>query len=268
MSSLRLDDYKIAWICALALEAAAARAMLDKIHTPPESIVDPITDWGSYHFGEINGHNIVIACLPVGEYGSRSVATASSRLRLTFPGLRFGLMVGIGGGAPSESNDIRLGDVVVSKPGGNYSGVIQYSYGKANQGGRFEATGSLNQPPQALLTHIHRLETNLITSEDAISEIVEAVLVRNPRMEIAFSPPDHDEDFLFNSSYHHVDISSNCEKCDKEQLVKRPPRDVKTPVIHYGLIASGERVMKDPKTRDRLAQEFGILCLRWKPQDL
>lgn len=40
----------------------------------------------------------------------------------------------IGGGAPSRSNDIRLGDVVVSKPSGKYSGVFQYDYGKTVQG--------------------------------------------------------------------------------------------------------------------------------------
>jgi hypothetical protein len=34
----------------------------------------------------------------------------------TFKRLRFGLMVRIGGGVPSQDNDIRLGDVVVSMP--------------------------------------------------------------------------------------------------------------------------------------------------------
>jgi hypothetical protein len=35
MASLTPDDYTIAWVCALPLEAAAARVMLDKIHTLP-----------------------------------------------------------------------------------------------------------------------------------------------------------------------------------------------------------------------------------------
>jgi hypothetical protein len=34
----------------------------------------------------------------------------------SFESIRFGLIVGIGGGVPSRENDIRLGDVVVSKP--------------------------------------------------------------------------------------------------------------------------------------------------------
>jgi hypothetical protein len=67
-------------------------------------------------------------------------------------------MVGIGGGVPRRNNDIRLSDVVVCKPVGNHSGVIQYDYGKAIQGGQFRPTGSLNKLPQVLLTHMAQLE--------------------------------------------------------------------------------------------------------------
>ncbi|KAL4732833.1 hypothetical protein BDV11DRAFT_215149 [Aspergillus similis] len=253
MASLALDNYTIAWICALPLEAAAARAMLDKIHNPPQQITDP----NAYELGELNGHHIVIAYLPNGVYGTVSAATVVSRMRLTFPRLQFGLMVGIGGGVPSKSNDIRLGDVVISKPGGKYGGVIQYDYGKAVQGGQFETTGILNQPPPVLLTHLSQLEAKQIVGEDAISKIVDAVLEQTLHM-----------DYLFNSSYHHVNKNSDCEECDKTQLVKRQPRDRRTPYIHYGLIASGDRVMKDLETRDRLAQQHEILCFEMEAAGL
>jgi nucleoside phosphorylase len=143
MASLALDDYTVAWICALPLEAAAARVMLDGIHTLPQGITDP----NAYEFGELNCHFIVIASLPYGVYGTVSAASVVSRMRLTFPRLQFGLMVGIGGGVPSSGNDIRLGDVVVSKPDGKHGGVIQYDYGKAVQGGQFEPTGFVPLPP-------------------------------------------------------------------------------------------------------------------------
>ncbi|CBF71817.1 hypothetical protein AN6955.2 [Aspergillus nidulans FGSC A4] len=105
MAPLTPEDYKIAWICALPLEAAAARAMLDKIHHPPQ----PITDQNAYEFGELNGHYIVIAHLPDGVYGTISATAIVSRMRLTFTRLQFGLMVEIGGGVPSKNNDICLG---------------------------------------------------------------------------------------------------------------------------------------------------------------
>ncbi|KAL4811582.1 hypothetical protein BDW67DRAFT_41010 [Aspergillus spinulosporus] len=264
MASLALDNYMIAWICALPLEAAAARAMLDKIHNPPQQITDP----NAYEFGELNGHHIVIAYLPNGVYGTVSATTVVSCMRLTFPRLQFGLMVGIGGGVPSKGNDIRLGDVVVSKPGGKYGGVIQYNYGKAVQGGQFEPTGILNQPPQVLLTHLSQLEAKQIIGEDAISKIVDAVLERTPSMKDRFSPLEQHMDYLFNSSYHHVNKNSDCEECDKTQLVKQQPRDRRTSCIHYGLIASGDRLIKDSETRDRLAQQHKILCFEMEAAGL
>ncbi|CRG92730.1 hypothetical protein PISL3812_09796 [Talaromyces islandicus] len=258
MTTVTRDNYSIAWICALPLEAAAARSMLDKTHSP---LPIPHTDSNAYHLGELNGHYIVIACLPTGVYGTVSAAAVVSRMRSTFPRLQYGLMVGIGGGVPGKNNDIRLGDVVVSKPVRKHSGVIQYDYGKAIQDGQFESTGTLNKPPQALLTRIAQLEAKKMREgDDAFSKIVEEALAQNPNMQERFSPPEEHTDFLFDSSYYHTAGEDTCEKCDKEKLIKRQSRGTKTPYVHYGLIASGDQVMKDSKTRDRLAQQHGILC--------
>lgn len=60
-------------------------------------------------------------------------------------------MVGIGGGAPTQERDIRLGDVVVSVPHKRLGGVVQYDLGKTLSNGRFEQTGQLNAPPEVLL---------------------------------------------------------------------------------------------------------------------
>jgi hypothetical protein len=144
-----LDDYTITWICALPLEAAAARAMLDKTHSPPRRTIDD----NAYDFGELAGHCIVIAHLPAGVYGKVSAATVVARMHATFRQLRFGLMVEVGGGVPGKTNDIWLDDVV-SEPGQDHSVVIQYDYGKSVQGGIVELTGILNKLLPILLTHI------------------------------------------------------------------------------------------------------------------
>ena len=44
-------------------------------------------------------------------------------------------MVGVSSGAPSAKNDIRLGDMMISKPDGTSGGVIQYNFGKTVQEG-------------------------------------------------------------------------------------------------------------------------------------
>jgi nucleoside phosphorylase/tetratricopeptide (TPR) repeat protein len=266
MAPLMHRDYTIAWICALPLEMAAAKVMLDEIH---QTLPKPTTDPNAYILGNLHGHHIVIACLPTGIYGTISAATIVSHLMSTFPQVQYALMVGIGGGAPNSCNDIRLGDVVVSKPVGKSSGVIQYDYGKTVQGGRFEQTGMLNSPPQVLLTHIAYLQANQMTrSEDAISTIVSDVLERNPDMKKGFTPPSQHTDYLFRSSYHHISQENDCEQCDQQQLLYREPRDNTTPYIHYGLIASGDQVMKDSETRDLLAQRLGILCFEMEAAGL
>ncbi|PYH64327.1 putative kinesin light chain [Aspergillus vadensis CBS 113365] len=265
MASLTFDHYQIAWVCALPLEAAAASVMLDKIH---RSLHPPSTDPNAYVLGELNGHFIAIACLPTGVYGTISAATVMAHMRSTFPRIQFALMVGIGGGVPSTHDDIRLGDVVVSKPGVMHSGVIQYDYGKTVQGGKLEPIGMLNQPPQTLLTHMARLQVlQMIQNDNTIANIVADILARYPDMKERFAPPSQDTDKLFSTSYQHPLGERNCDNCDKERLVARKPRD-QAPQIHYGLIASGNQVMKDSETRDRLAQQLGVLCFEMEAAGL
>jgi nucleoside phosphorylase len=89
-------------------------------------------DMNMYTLGEIGGHNIVMACLPSGIMGITPAAKVAADMLRSFPNIRFGLMVGIGGGAPAPharpNDDIRLGDVVVSIPQGELGKIISVSY--------------------------------------------------------------------------------------------------------------------------------------------
>jgi nucleoside phosphorylase len=51
-----------------------------------------------------------------------------------------------------------------------------------------------------------------------------------------------------------------CDNCDLEKLQQRGVRLFKEPKIHYGVIASGNRVMKNGKARDEIAQRLSALC--------
>ena len=114
------NDYTVGWICALPIELAASTAMLDEQH--PELPQDE-KDSNTYTLGRIGPHNVVLACLPLGATGIHPAAIAAANLLRSFPKIRFGLMVGVGGGAPNKPSDdphedLRLGDVVVSTPKG------------------------------------------------------------------------------------------------------------------------------------------------------
>jgi nucleoside phosphorylase len=127
LPTLLHGDYTVGWICALPSEMAAARAMLDEHHN---SLQQNSRDHNTYTLGRIGRHNVVLACLPTGVIGTLSAARVANRMLQTFEGIRFGLVVGIESGAPSERTDIRLGDIIIGKPTGQSGGVIQYDFGK------------------------------------------------------------------------------------------------------------------------------------------
>jgi nucleoside phosphorylase len=83
-----------------------------------------------------------------------------------------------------------------------------------------------------------------------------------------FTYDNHREDLLFEAQYDHIDRATTCDGCDRHRLLTREPRDKNGPIIHYGLIASGNQVMKDGRTRDQLAGELGILCFEMEAAGL
>jgi len=97
-------DYTVGWICAIVTEYIAAQEFLDEEHEGPND----------YTLGRVGKHNVVIAVVPQGEYGISSATEVAKDMLHTFSNVSIGLMVGIGGGAPSPNHDIRLGDIVAS----------------------------------------------------------------------------------------------------------------------------------------------------------
>ncbi|ODM18021.1 hypothetical protein SI65_06809 [Aspergillus cristatus] len=244
---------------------AVAEAMLDDKH--PNLPTNPNDD-NMYILRRIYDHNIVIACLRSGVYGTTSATTLATQMQSTFQSIRFFLMVGIGGGAPSETADIRLGDVIVSNPTRDFGGVVQYDYGKTVSRGRFERTGVLNKPLPVLLTAVSRLKAAHMSTPSKIPHLLSEMVAKQPIMRKSFTHRGVDQDLLFNPEYDHCGSENNCNNCDPGRLVKRPAHAGYDPVIHYGLIASGNQVVKHGSTRDKLARELGILCFEMKAAGL
>lgn len=251
------DDYTVGWICALPVETAAANLMLDKLHPPLPSLR---ADENTYILGSIGEHNVVIASLPGGAYGNTSATSVGMQLLSSFRAIRIGLMVGVGGGVPSSNADIRLGDIVVSQPTATSGGVIQYDLGKVLSGGRFERTGSLNRPPKVLLTALATLKAYHMTRDSRVTEFISDIQAKIPAHKaMTFARPTQ-EDCLFQVEYNHI-VSNTCLNCDRSKLSPRSHRENKDPVIHYGLIGSGNQVVKDGRWRDKLARDLGVYCL-------
>jgi nucleoside phosphorylase len=265
------QNYSVGWVCAISTESVAAQAFFDEKHDPPAEVAQH--DNNSYALGRMGNHNVVIAVLPDGEYGLVSAASVAKDMLHTFPNIRIGLMVGIGGGAPTQRHDVRLGDVVVSSPRDGKGGVIQYDFGKSIQDQRFLETGFLNQPPTVLRSAVAALRTGYEADGHRLEDDIRGVLQKRPRLRKKYSRPPADSDRLYIPDHSHQGTDELCHQvCGdaSSTLVWRDPRDEEDddPVIHYGIIASANQLMKDARTRDTLAAEKDVLCFEMEAAGL
>ncbi|KAJ5622610.1 hypothetical protein N7528_005842 [Penicillium herquei] len=266
------DLYTIGWIAALAIERAVATELLDDRHDTPEGFQQSESDTNSYTWGRVGEHNVVIASLPAGVHGNTSAATTASALIHSLPHIRIGLLVGIGGGIarPELDQDIRLGDIVVSQPDGVTGGVIQYDFGKAKADGVWERKGSLNKPPAVLLHALASLQAEHELNPAKTPKLLQAMLEGNPHMRRPKTNYCHqgaENDRLFQSQHDHVGGAS-CGQCDPSWEVHRDKRDSTDPEIHYGVIASGNTLIKNAAVRDSLWENNQCLCVEMEAAGL
>ncbi|KAJ5100969.1 Pfs NACHT and ankyrin domain protein [Penicillium angulare] len=285
---LRHDAYTIGWVCALPKEQIAARAMLDEEH---ESLPKPRNDNNAYTLGSICGHNVVIACLP--NMGTNAAATVAASMVNTFQSIRFGLMVGIGGGIPPKVN---MGDVVVSRPVADYHGVVQWDMGKLELNGQFVHTGSLNRPPNALLNASIQLQCNHEMSGSKINKYLADVEEKFPRLAPRYTRREWLQDRLLvhekvRETPMGVHFLSRLWQAfiaivvyllgswaigpvneENGQLLETADGGMTQSEVrvHYGLIASGNKVVKDAQSRDSLDKKFHghLLCVEMEAAGL
>ncbi|KAK3312589.1 nucleoside phosphorylase domain-containing protein, partial [Apodospora peruviana] len=264
-------NYTVGWICAVETEYVAAQECLDAEH--PRLAAQDANDNNIYTLGSIGSHNVVIACLPHWNYGLVSAANVARDMLRTFPNLRFGLMVGIGGGVPTKQ-DVRLGDIVVSSRNYENGAVLQYNFGQTVQDKAFRMTGYLDAPPLLLQAAVQQLNARYRRHGNMIDKAINAILERNPRLRDEYRRPDPATDRLYQSTVVHR--ATSYESCiavcgeEEEDLIVRTPRseDEDNPKLHYGLIASADQLIKDAMVRDRLAEEKGVLCFEMEAAGL
>ncbi|KAG2414217.1 hypothetical protein HFD88_003408 [Aspergillus terreus] len=243
-------------------------------------------DENNYTLGSIAGHNIAIACLP--EYGTNKAAIAAKSMQATFPNIRFGLLVGVGGGVPGPftdtgpANDIRLGDVVVSLPAGQGGGVIQYDLIRREVDG-FRRVGVLNKPPTLLRTAVASLRAERRLGRQLTGLIEEAFVPDDESCEDQngddeeseadrWTYPGTERDVLFRPGYKHHGGAKDCVKCIAAKgagdVITRRARKTTHPKVHYGNIGSGNSLIKDGFERDELGQRDNVICFEMEAAGL
>ena len=246
--TLKFEDYKIGWICALQIEAEAAIVMLDEEHEGRFPTIHG--DDNTYTPGTIQDHNVIIVQLPKKETGTISAATSVSQMRQTFTRLKYGFMVGTGGGVPGEKldPDIRLGDIVVALPGSESQGIVGYDSGKETVEG-FQMTGWLSPTNRKLRTVIEAIQTRVeVKGRNNFIKHLEVFYADNPQTKKFVHPAARGiEDHLHDAKR-------------PSRIVKRPTRSSQDPVVHHGLIGSGNRLVKKAEFRDTERDRYKIIC--------
>ncbi|KAL4908289.1 nucleoside phosphorylase domain-containing protein [Aspergillus multicolor] len=246
--SLSRDDYTVGWISALAIESAAAAEILDA-EEPPLTVLPG--DTNDYVLGRIGRHHVVMAC--INEAGGLPAHVVATHMMKSFPSVRHMLMVGIGAGIPSEQYPIRLGDVVVSEPTRRSPGVVQSDLGKWEMDG-FKVMGSLNRPAESLVRATGAMKRNHLRQRGQLY-----ALVRHFDANV-LHPDQWQYQGLENDPLHQQDpeprLDKQCAECAANSEGYAPD-----PRVHYGVIASGDQVVKSRTIRDKIQNELGACCV-------
>ncbi|KAK6342201.1 hypothetical protein TWF730_001679 [Orbilia blumenaviensis] len=266
-------DFEIAIICAFSLEAIVFSELFDQRYdenTYGEARGDPTL----YVTGAIGYHNVVLVRMPYIE------RLAAASLHATFPGIRLALVVGICGGAPfgpQPTKVIFLGDVVISE------GLIYYGDDPYSLFTR-EATPYSNlKPSHKIRASLAKLKTKQVQNyfREKTSEYLK---VLQQKLCDTATYPGATEDRLFNPDYQHKHHGQECKiclngescdkvakmsceqlKCHEQELVLRDRLyQSVNPTVHFGLIASGNNMMKSGRDRDHVAARHQVIAFENK----
>lgn len=274
--------FDVGIICALPVEATAVAALFEQ-RWDETALRKAPTDDNAYSVGTIGPHRVVLAHMP--DMGKVNSNTVASSLRSSFQYLKLVLLVGICGGVPNASgkmsDELLLGDVVVS------TGVVQFDLGKqypdrfVPKDGPHESLSKLSIEASALLAKL-QAEPSRQEFSDTVSRHLAAL---HQRLGPEFAYPGRSEDRLYKPTYIHKHRNSvDCSKCaaganaacddaskkscddlgcEQQESVfesRLRPEQQLQPVVHFGLFASGDTVMKSGRNRDEIAGRLGVIA--------
>jgi nucleoside phosphorylase len=275
------DDFAIAIICALTLEAEAVEVLFDETYDRLSAFYKKQPgDDNAYFNGRIGSHNVVLCLMPL--MGKGNAASVAASLKISYRRIQVALVVGICGGAPYSptKEEIFLGDVIIS------DAVIEYDFGRQYRGGLIRKTGvkdTLGRPNREIQSLLAGLQPQQSRRD------FQAKMLQHLRVIQAAQPgwrqPSSADDVLYEASYQHkhyhsrsphlcccFDDTSNdiCQEaldttciilgCARDQICQRQDyMEDCSPTIQIRTIASADTVMKSGEHRDDLAKAEGVI---------
>src|SRR2546423_5680224 len=289
--------FEIAIICALPIESDAVEALFDEFWEDDVTYGKAPGDTNAYTTGRIGQHNVVLAFMAgMGKAHSASVAAS---FRSSFDNIKLGLVVGICGGVPrgtGNGDKIQLGDVIISTGVVQFDFGRQFSNNVVRKDTLQDNLGRPNLEIRGFLSKMQGLRARKRLKDNMSVYLVE---LGNKKGLEGSRYPGSDEDKLYGATYRHRHQEPTtcgiCAKCDskkdevcdttlqpsctalecydskqvtREQLC-RPEQDFLSPgdealapkpEVHFGLIASGDMVMKSGPHRDEIATREQVMA--------
>jgi nucleoside phosphorylase len=255
------EDFKIAIICALTLEAQAVVQLFDAIYDENlDQYRKAPGDNNAYTLGSIGKYHVVLVYMPgPGRGYASSVATNVKR---SYACLELALVVGVCGGVPYAKSqtfprqDILLGDVIVSK------GLVQYDLGRLHPTGfvrKNTALANLPRPRPEILSFLKKLEVGY---ERLVNRL--ATYLADVQKKFPSGYPGAEKDRLFSPEYVHQAMNCKCAEYthyDDGIVARRRDhaRHDQGTVVHFGLVASGDTVMMSAHDRDQISEIEDII---------
>jgi nucleoside phosphorylase len=247
-------------------------------------------DTNAYSTGVIGTHNVVLVHMP--GMGKTDATLATVNLVSSFKNVQLALVVGICGGVPRDgAADIMLGDVIISKE------IVPYDFGRQFPD-QFVRKASLGKPNPMIRSLLAKLEGRMARQKLQASTYAHLVPLVD-KLGGSSRYPGVADDKLYQPHYRHkhqnetdcvlcaschgssdpicdAALTATCDslKCDENYLVRRnrstlPKGAVEAPSgwaegsephIRFGLMASGDTVMKSGEQRDNVAKREGIIA--------
>jgi nucleoside phosphorylase len=274
------DEFAIAIICALTLEAEAVEELFDETYDRlGECYRKQPGDDNAYINGRIGSHNVVVCYMP--GMGIGSAASVASSLKISYKRIEVALVVGICGGTPYplSGEEIFLGDVIIS------DSVVQYDFGRQYPCGFERKTGMkdiLGRPNRAIRAILASLQARR-SRKDLQEKLSRHLQTLQESLPDWYRPTSVD-DVLFEASYQHKHygitsatclclddmsedicksaVNSTCTRlgCDLGRVSRRrSSTENNSPRVHIGTVASADTVMKSGEHRDRLVESEGVV---------
>jgi len=141
--------------------------------------------------------------------------------------------------------------------------------GKQKDDNEFRIESHLNKPPKILSKAIELLQSDHDFGEGKMEHYVNEVAIKSTKLPAlrGYRFPGRDQDQLFKPDHLHAG-GEDCAACDATQVEKRISRESDNPVVHYGLIASGNAVMRSAQRRDELRDSWGVACFEMEAAGL